>query len=82
MIFFAKINLHRFHHNLFRTSSQMTKVEQRSAADSTSVQPAFTPNPFVVGSPFPLSVSGVLHFNCVNIETVTQAEQEASSLAG
>ena len=42
MIFFAKINLHQFHHNLFRTASQMTKAEQRFAADCSSVQPAFS----------------------------------------
>ncbi len=32
--------------------------------------------PPVVRSPFPLSISRVLYFNCVNLKTVTQAEQE------
>ena len=36
----------------------------------------------IVRSPFPLSVSRVLYFNCVNLKTVTQAEQKANSLAG
>ena len=41
----------------------------------TSVRPYFGKPP-VVRSPFPLSVSRVLYFNCVNLKTVTQAEQE------
>lgn len=47
----------------------------------TSVSPYFG-KPHVVRSPFPLSVIRYLQFNCVNLKTVTQAEQKASSLAG
>ncbi len=38
--------------------------------------------PPVVRSPFRLSVMRILHFYSVNLKTVTQAEQKASSLAG
>jgi hypothetical protein len=36
----------------------------------------YSSKPPVVRSPFSLSSSRVLHFNCVNLKTVTQAEQE------
>ena len=41
----------------------------------TSVSPYFGKPP-VVRSPFYLSIIKVLYFNCVNLKTVTQAEQE------
>ena len=50
-------------------SSKQINLAEKASNIFYSVQPSER-------SPFPLSVSRVLHFNCVNLKTGTQAEQE------
>jgi hypothetical protein len=73
-MFFEEVN-----HVYFLLNGRCPKSDAQRTGLAEVRELVFRPyfgKPPVVRSPFPLSVSRVLHFNCVNLKTVTQAEQE------